>query len=89
MNVLGGDAAATAVRFAETETTRRFDGIPYTVEEGGGPVLEGVVAWLACTLYRTFEAGDHQILVGKVQAGSAAGGDPLLFFRGRYGRLDP
>lgn len=89
VNVLGGDAAATAIRFAETETTRRFDGIPYTVEEGGGPVLEGVVAWLACTLYRTFEAGDHQILVGRVHGGSAAGGDPLLFFRGRYGSLDP
>ena len=88
VNVLGADAAATAVRFAETETERRFDGLGYTVEEGGGPVLEGVVAWLACTLYRTFEAGDHLILVGRVHGGSAKGGDPLLFFRGGYGGVD-
>lgn len=87
VNVLGGDGAADAVRFAETEAELRFEGVRYTLEKGGGPVLEGVVAWLACTLYRTFEAGDHLILVGTVNGGSAGGGDPLLFFRGRYRRL--
>lgn len=84
VNVLGAHAAATAVRFAETETDRRFEGVSYTVEENGGPILDGVVAWIVCTLYRTFEAGDHLILVGRVHGGSAPGGDPLLFVQGRY-----
>ena len=66
----------------------RFDGIAYSMNEAGGPILEGVVAWITCGLYRTFEAGDHLILVGKVLDGAGAGGDPLLFFRSRYESLD-
>lgn len=88
VNVLGAGAATTAVRFAEVDTERRFDGVGYTVGDGGSPILDGVVAWLSCTLYRTFEAGDHLILVGRVQSADAAGGDPLLFVRGRYDRVE-
>ena len=84
VNILGAGAAATAVRFAEGRRTDRFDDVAFTVKEGGGPVLEGAVAWMTCGLYRTFEAGDHVILVGKVNDGEAAGGDPLVFVRGRY-----
>ena len=88
VNILGGGAAETAVRFAGMDREDRFDGIAYSMKEGGGPILEGVVAWIACGLYRTFEAGDHLILVGKVLDGAGAGGDPLLFFRSRYESLD-
>ena len=42
---------------------------------------------MTCGLYRTFEAGDHVILVGKVNDGEAAGGDPLVFFLGQYEAL--
>ena len=88
VNILGAGAADTAVRFAEnTDRSDRFEGVGFSIKEGGGPVLEGVVAWIACGLYRTFEAGDHVILVGRVRDGAAAGGDPLLFFRRRYERL--
>ena len=52
------------------------------------PILDGVVAWLSCSLYRTFEAGDHLILVGRVHGADAAGGDPLLFVKGQYGALE-
>ena len=89
VNILGAGAAATAVRFAEMDRSDRFDGIPFSVKLGSGPVLDGVVAWLACTLYRTFEAGDHLILVGRVHYGDAAGGEPLRFSRGRYERIEP
>ena len=88
VNVLGAGAATTAVRFAEVDTEQRFDGVGYTVGDGGSPILDGVVAWLSCTLYRTFEAGDHLILVGRVRGADAAGGDPLLFVRGRYDAVE-
>ena len=89
VNILGAGGAETAARFASEEGHRRFDGVDYSTKEGGGPVLDDVVAWLACELYRTFEAGDHIILVGRVHSGSAEGGEPLLFLRGRYGQVDP
>ncbi len=84
VNVLGAGAASTAVRFAEEEHASRFADVAITDKGGRGPVLDGVVAWVTCDLYRTFEAGDHLILVGEVNDGEAAGGDPLVFFRSRY-----
>lgn len=88
VNVLGAGAASTARRFAEIDTDRRFEGVRYTVGDGGSPILDDVVAWMACSLYRTFEAGDHLILVGHVHTADASGGDPLLFFQGRYESLN-
>lgn len=88
VNVLGAGAAAIAARFAEADTHRRFDGVRYTAEGDGSPIIKDVVAWMSCSLYRTFEAGDHLILVGHVNEADADGGDPLLFFRGRYRSLD-
>lgn len=87
VNILGAGAASTAVRFAEEKRKDRFQNVAYAVKGGGGPVLEGAVAWMTCGLYRTFEAGDHVILVGEVNDGEAAGGDPLVFIRGRYENL--
>lgn len=84
VNILGAGAASTAIRFAEETRNDRFRDIAFAVKGGGGPVLEGAVAWMTCGLYRTFEAGDHVILVGEVNDGDAAGGDPLVFIRGRY-----
>ena len=87
VNVLEAGASATAERFARVDADRRFEGVRYTMEGRNSPILENVVAWMACSLYRTFEAGDHLILVGHVHEADAPGGDPLLFFRGRYESL--
>src|SRR5690606_27214165 len=51
------------------------------------PVFEGALAWFDCSLWRSYEGGDHTIYVGLVEAFEAAGGRPLLFFAGGYNRL--
>ncbi|WP_026197736.1 flavin reductase family protein [Sciscionella marina] len=49
------------------------------------PVLDGVVAWLGCTITSVHDAGDHDIVVGHVDDLAADGSaDPLLFFRSQY-----
>ena len=52
--------------------------------------LNGCIAALACGVETIFEGGDHWIVVGRVQAlhRSDVESTPLLFFRGRYGRLN-
>lgn len=53
-----------------------------------GPILDDVHAYLDCTIEAEHDAGDHLIVVGRVQAlGLSADAGPLLFYRGRYGRL--
>ena len=52
----------------------------------GAPVLEGVCAWISCTLWREYDGGDHTIVAGRVRdLGADAARTPLLYHRGRYG----
>lgn len=51
-----------------------------------GPSLDGVLATVHCTIEQVHEAGDHDIVVGRVQRlvmHREVG--PLLFFRGQFG----
>ena len=48
------------------------------------PVLEGTSLQLSCTVVSEHVAGDHTILVARVEDAEIPGGEPLLFFRGEY-----
>src|SRR5215471_1280678 len=72
---------AQAVQHAEAE--HRL-GLRYRWTSEGVPVLEDTVAQLSCTVVETHLAGDHTIIVGRVEDAEIRGGEPLLFFRGEY-----
>ena len=75
-----------------TKGPEKFDGVAWTPASTGSPVIEGVLGYVDCTIERVHEAGDHYIVVGRVQ--ELAFGDgrsedarvdiPLLFHRGAY-----
>lgn len=87
--VLGQAQERLARRFALDEAGGKFDGVAFREERTGAPVLEGALAWVDCRLWRHYEGGDHTIFVGEVLAGDAQEGEPLLYYRGGYGRLAP
>jgi 3-hydroxy-9,10-secoandrosta-1,3,5(10)-triene-9,17-dione monooxygenase reductase component len=71
----------------------KFEAATHTVAHGV-PVLDDALAWIACDLEALHPAGDHTIGIGRVthlsaDDATAAGNDPLLFFRGGFGRLAP
>lgn len=69
-----------------TRWTNRFEGIPYSLSPGGQPVIHGAVAYIDCTLENVVEAGDHDIVLGRVESLNVLStAYPLLFFRGGYG----
>ena len=87
VNVLADDHEHHSVRFARSGVDR-FAGVSWTPGPGGAPILDGVAAWVAATLEHEYDGGDHTIAVGRVRAlGADASRAPLLFHRGRYGRL--
>jgi flavin reductase (DIM6/NTAB) family NADH-FMN oxidoreductase RutF len=65
----------------------KFQGVPHRAEATGAPVLDQALAWLDCRLRHAFDAGDHSIFVGEVERAGARDGDPLLYFRSRFGRF--
>jgi len=64
-------------------------GIRYRCTKNGIPLLEGTIAQMACQVVATHVSGDHTIFVAEVQGVEIQGGEPLLFFRGKYRRLAP
>ena len=89
VNVLAGDQRAVCRTFS-TPAVDRFADVRWRQSPGGAPILEAVVAWIDCALHAVHEAGDHFIVLGRVEALDLVRADqPLLFFRGRYGNFAP
>ncbi|HEX3177583.1 MAG TPA: flavin reductase family protein [Methylomirabilota bacterium] len=86
VNILGCDHEPVSRRFATTRLDK-FEGVPYRLGALGVPLIEGALAQLECRTVSRHVEGDHTILVGRVEEARNSAGEPLLYFRGKYGRL--
>lgn len=88
VNILGAGQAELCRAFAVSGADK-FAGVSHRPAPAtGSPQLDGVPAWIDCRIHAVHTGGDHLIVVGRVEAMGAEGeGDPLLFHKGRFGRL--
>ena len=83
VNVLGHDQAPLAAAFAR-KGDDKFAGVPWT-EDGGAPRLTGSPGWLACTVARLVDGGDHVVVLGDVRSADRAHGAPLTYHARTFG----
>ena len=86
VNVLGTHQLDLSSRMSGSGD--RFEGISHSESPvSGAPLLDGVLAWVDCTIDAVHAAGDHDLVVGRVEAFDAHpdGGDPLIFHRRAFG----
>jgi flavin reductase (DIM6/NTAB) family NADH-FMN oxidoreductase RutF len=86
VHVLRADQEDLSRRFAGDESDR-FAGLAVSRGAGNVPLLEGALARLQCRIVARHPEGDHVIVVAEVLAADVTDGEPLLYFRGRYGRM--
>ncbi|MGW2584917.1 flavin reductase family protein [Streptomyces virginiae] len=88
VNILGAEQGELCRSFAVSGADK-FAGVDHTpAPVTGSPQLDAVPAWIDCRIQAVHTGGDHLIVVGRVVAMGAAGeGEPLLFHKGRFGRL--
>jgi 3-hydroxy-9,10-secoandrosta-1,3,5(10)-triene-9,17-dione monooxygenase reductase component len=67
----------------------KFEGVAWTSGLTGSPVIEGALAVVECRLGQIFDGGDHELVIGHVEAMDVREGGPLLFYRSGFGRFDP
>ena len=84
VNILAHDQGEQCFRFARNESAR-FEGLGWEPAPSGSPILDGVLAWIDCTIDQVVDAGDHWFVLGRVLALDARDANPLLFFRGKLG----
>ncbi|MEL6335210.1 MAG: flavin reductase family protein [Pseudomonadota bacterium] len=88
VNILGKEQQELCRAFARP-SSEKYDGVAWGESAHGTPHLDGALAWLDCDLDAVFEAGDHDIALGRVIAlHRGSDDDPLVFFRGKFHTID-
>jgi 3-hydroxy-9,10-secoandrosta-1,3,5(10)-triene-9,17-dione monooxygenase reductase component len=83
-NVLAAEQRELARRFGVSRPDK-FEGVSWSPDPSGLPILAGVLTWASCEIETVHEAGDHDVVIGRVLwLGDSTAGDPLLFYRGRF-----
>lgn len=90
INILSEEQEQVSNRFAGA-LSDKWSGV--IVMTGGAdlPVLPNALAVFECEAYARYDGGDHDIFVGRVVAlrtSAQTQDQPLIFFGGRYRRLD-
>lgn len=89
-----GHFAVNMLTHEQARYSRHFSGqpidgldVPFELV-GRTPVLVGALARVAASLVARHDCGDHTLFVGEIVHLDAGEGEPLLFYDGRYARLE-
>ena len=84
VNILGREHETFAER-ATPPGSERFAGLDWDAGPAGAPLLTDALAALECEIVAEHPAGDHWIVVGRVEAARVApAAEPLAFFAGAF-----
>ena len=90
VNILRLDQDALANKFAsKKDEFKRFEDVEIFEAKTGAPLLREAVVNLDCRVVAIHDAGDHLLCVGEIEETHVGDGEPLLYFRGGYGRFEP
>lgn len=65
VNILSDQQQDLSNLFASTGADK-FEGTEYTQGAGNAPLLPNCIAQLECRMWKTYEGGDHTIIIGEV-----------------------
>lgn len=88
VNILAGHQEADAMRFTKGTQEERFAGIEQKRLDSGRLVLPQATAWFDCEMHNVVDAGDHDILIGRVLSFASNGASPLGYLNGKFIQFD-
>lgn len=87
VNLLAEDQESVARTFA-SRSDDKFAGLGWDHSPLGSPRLRDTLGWIDCEIDAVHAAGDHDLVVGRVEDLALTNeGRPLIFFRGGYSGL--
>lgn len=88
LNILSEDQQALASAFATPKNSKKWGVEPYIFGKFGNPIFQNSLGFFECKKHRVIKAGDHYIIIGEVlDFGKINEKEPLLYYRGKYAKL--
>ncbi|MEF9980351.1 MAG: flavin reductase [Glutamicibacter sp.] len=88
INILAEDQGALAFHFGR-KGEDKFATVPHTLSAEGIPLIDGALATIVCHVAETPTGGTHTVFLGLVSHAEAHDREPLAYYRGTMGRLEP
>ena len=83
VNILAEDQRALSGLFA-SRAPYKFQQCDWSPGHADTPILSGTLAQFTCARHRLVDAGDHLVLIGRVENFATRDAQPLGYFRGNY-----
>lgn len=87
IHVLGEEQYELSQRFSRGGAA--FDGLDWAGDDWGLPAIQGPLALFHCRAEAAHDAGDHTVVIGRVERAVLRSGRPLCFAHGAFGRFAP
>ncbi len=88
VNVLAGNQADVALRFARRDLPNRFSDLAWR-EDHGLPRIEGTVSWLRCEALELVPGGDHTVVLARVADAETFGDSSLGYHLRQFKDVRP
>lgn len=86
VNILAAGQDELAKKFAQPQS-EKFAGVEVMRGMLGQPGLVDVLAQLECRIVKDIIGGTHRVFLAEVISATSRLGDPLLYYRGRFGNF--
>ncbi len=86
VNILESKQEALCRSFAVSGVDK-FAGVGWTPASSGAPLLTGSLAWVDCEVELIHDAGDHELVLGRVHDLGVGEGTPLVYYRSGFGHF--
>lgn len=87
VNILA-EAQESVCRSLAVRGGNKFAALSWSPSPAGAPIFDGALAWMEVELEVEHDAGDHIIVVSRVRHLHATEDAPLIFYKGKYGRVE-
>ena len=89
VSVMGEDHNPVCRQLASRDKAKRFNGVETVPGNQGDLYISGSPLWLTCSIYQEVDAGDHILILLKIEDFQAHSLHmPLVLHRSTLGRLD-
>lgn len=89
ISIIRKDQRDIAMYYVRDAADRTGDvDVPLEERNEGPPVIAGALAAMSCRVVAEHDAGDHTIFVGEAVELSTSDGEPLLYYTGKFGKIE-